>query len=156
MNSMKSVIRSRNLLSLNRRDAPCLRFANGSPRRRGQGGRPRKQRTRPGNLSWREDEHCRRNPLKPRSRWRTEKRNAIERMIAAYPGLRHSAPAASGETKDRYALFDTSLKNGEFYGEDYTFCDRWRAIDGKILVDKDIALRHVGTTRTPVRLEKFW
>ena len=73
-------------------------------------------------------------------------RNAIERMIAAYPGLRHSAPAASGETKDRYALFDTSLKNGEFYGEDYTFCDRWRAIDGKIWVDKDIALRHVGTT----------
>jgi hypothetical protein len=40
--------------------------------------------------------------------------NAIKRMIAAYPGLRHSAPAASGETKDRYALFDTSLKNGEY------------------------------------------
>jgi hypothetical protein len=73
-------------------------------------------------------------------------------MIAAYPGLRHSAPAASGETKDRYALFDTSLKNGEFYGEDYAFCDRWRAIDGKIWVDKDIALRHVGTTTYTVSI----
>jgi hypothetical protein len=39
-----------------------------------------------------------------------------------------------------------TLKNGEFCGEDYTFCDRWRAIDGKVWVDKDIALRHVGTT----------
>jgi hypothetical protein len=73
-------------------------------------------------------------------------RSAIERMIAGYPGLRHSPPRASGETKDRYALFDTSLENGEFHGEDYTFCDRWRAIGGKIWADPDIVLRHVGTT----------
>jgi hypothetical protein len=48
--------------------------------------------------------------------------------------------------EERYALFDTSLVNGGFCGEDYTFCDRWRATGGKIWVDPDIVLRHVGTT----------
>jgi hypothetical protein len=72
-------------------------------------------------------------------------RNAIERMIDAYPGLRYSPPHALGETKDRYALFDTSLENGEFRGEDYTFCDRWRAIGGKIWADPEIVLHHIGT-----------
>jgi hypothetical protein len=72
-------------------------------------------------------------------------RNAIERMIAAYPDLRYSPPLASEKTQDRYALFDTSLENGEFRGEDYTFCDRWRAIGGRIWADPDIALRHIGT-----------
>jgi len=73
-------------------------------------------------------------------------RNAIERMVVAYPNLRYSQPLPSGKTEERHALFDTSLVNGGFCGEDYTFCDRWRAAGGKVWVDPDIALRHVGTT----------
>lgn len=73
-------------------------------------------------------------------------RSAVERMIGAYPDLRYSQPLPSGKTEERYALFDTSLVNNGFCGEDYTFCDRWRAIGGKIWVDPDIVLRHVGTT----------
>ncbi|MEA2921369.1 MAG: hypothetical protein QOF07_1332 [Bradyrhizobium sp.] len=73
-------------------------------------------------------------------------RKAVEKMIAAHPGLRYSQPLPSGNMEERYALFDTSLVNGGFCGEDYTFCDRWRATGGKIWVDPDIVLRHVGTT----------
>ena len=73
------------------------------------------------------------------------RRDAIEQMVAAYPQLRH-VPSASGEELDRYGLFDTSLKDGAFCGEDYTFCDRWRAIGGTIWIDPDIRLSHIGTT----------
>jgi hypothetical protein len=74
------------------------------------------------------------------------RRSAIERMIAAYPNLRYSQPLPSGKTEERYALFDTSLVNDGFCGEDYTFCDRWRATSGKIWIDPEITLRHLGTT----------
>lgn len=43
------------------------------------------------------------------------------------------------------ALFDFELKNGEYYGEDYTFCNRARADGFSIYLDPDINLPHIGT-----------
>ncbi|HVJ34259.1 MAG TPA: hypothetical protein VND94_14175 [Terriglobia bacterium] len=69
------------------------------------------------------------------------RRDALERMIAKYPDLQYRD--ASG--RELYCLFDTSLENGRFCGEDFTFCDRWRAIGGEVWVDPDIRLSHIGS-----------
>jgi hypothetical protein len=56
--------------------------------------------------------------------------------------LRHREPNLPGDLA--YALFDTVLEDGGYWGEDYVFCRRWGAIGGETFVDPSIAFRHVG------------
>jgi len=77
-------------------------------------------------------------------------RTAIARMIDAYrrplPGHPRLA-AADGPERERYALFDTMIhpETGEYLSEDYAFCHRWRAIGGRIWLDTQCRLTHVGS-----------
>jgi hypothetical protein len=52
-------------------------------------------------------------------------------------------------TDDRHiqmhAYFQTGVKEGKYHGEDFDFCNRWRAIGGKIWIAPDITFGHVGT-----------
>jgi hypothetical protein len=41
--------------------------------------------------------------------------------------------------------FDTAVREGRYYSEDWTFCENWRDLGGKIWVDKRVLLRHSGT-----------
>jgi hypothetical protein len=41
--------------------------------------------------------------------------------------------------------FDTAVRENRYYSEDWTFCENWRDIGGKVWVDKRILLRHTGT-----------
>ena len=41
--------------------------------------------------------------------------------------------------------FDTAVREGRYYSEDWTFCENWRDLGGKVWVDKRILLRHTGT-----------
>jgi len=41
--------------------------------------------------------------------------------------------------------FDTAVRQGRYYSEDWTFCENWRDIGGKIWVDKRVLLRHSGS-----------
>jgi hypothetical protein len=41
--------------------------------------------------------------------------------------------------------FDTAVREGRYYSEDWTFCENWRDIGGKVWVDKRVLLRHTGT-----------
>jgi len=41
--------------------------------------------------------------------------------------------------------FDTAVRQNRYYSEDWTFCENWRDIGGKIWVDKRILLRHSGS-----------
>lgn len=73
------------------------------------------------------------------------KRSVIERMIEHYPETQYKADENTGERNIKfYALFDTSLDNGQYVSEDFTFCRRWRAIGGKLHIDDTVVLRHVG------------
>ena len=69
------------------------------------------------------------------------RRDALELMRKKYQHL--SYEDKSGQVE--YCLFDTSISNGQFCGEDFTFCDRWRAIGGEVWVDPDIRLSHIGS-----------
>jgi hypothetical protein len=72
------------------------------------------------------------------------RRDALERMVAAHPDLRY-VPAGKSPDMPHYALFDTAMIDGELNGEDWTFCHRWRALGGRIWVDPELALVHVGS-----------
>ena len=41
--------------------------------------------------------------------------------------------------------FDTAVRQNRYYSEDWTFCENWRDIGGKIWVDKRVLLRHSGS-----------
>ena len=47
--------------------------------------------------------------------------------------------------RDEHAIFDFQLKGGEYYGEDYTFCNRASEEGFTVHLDTDINLPHVGT-----------
>jgi hypothetical protein len=69
-------------------------------------------------------------------------RSMLEKMIAAYPESEFYV-----ETLDdhkAYALFDPWRDGVIKYGEDYSFCRRWREIGGKVFVQPEILMGHVG------------
>ena len=48
---------------------------------------------------------------------------------------------------DQYlkTYFDTAVRQHRYYSEDWTFCENWRDIGGRIWVDKRVLLRHSGS-----------
>jgi hypothetical protein len=41
--------------------------------------------------------------------------------------------------------YDTAVRENRYYSEDWTFCENWRDMGGKIWVDKRVLLKHTGT-----------
>lgn len=77
------------------------------------------------------------------------KREVLEKMIEAYPETLYYSDkdmTAPMETRKRWALFDTQIDEDKRYlSEDYTFCRRWQKIGGKIHLDVNTVLDHIGT-----------
>ena len=48
---------------------------------------------------------------------------------------------------DKYlkTYFDTAVRQNRYYSEDWTFCENWRDLGGRIWVDKRVLLRHSGS-----------
>jgi len=76
------------------------------------------------------------------------KREVVERMIAAYPETRYMSAHAYSSFKSgkNYALFDCMIDKdtGVYVSEDFAFCQRWRDIGGKIWLDTEGKLIHIG------------
>jgi hypothetical protein len=71
-------------------------------------------------------------------------RHVLETMIAKHPEW-----AYSNNVTDRteHAIFDLGIVNGEYYGEDYLFCDRAAADGFTVFLDPSISLPHVGSEK---------
>ena len=41
--------------------------------------------------------------------------------------------------------FDTDVRENRYYSEDWTFCENWRDLGGKVWIDKRVLLKHTGT-----------
>jgi len=82
------------------------------------------------------------------------RRDCLEKMVAAHAALRLTNPLAKDDA-NFYALFDTTIVDGQFIGEDFTFCDRWRAIGGQVLIDPAINLSHHGAAAYDEPLLKY-
>lgn len=78
------------------------------------------------------------------------KRDAILRMIAAYPETKYGyndTPSVVGPARDNfYALYDCIIDPAtkRYLSEDYSFCRRWRQIGGEIWIDLKSKLTHTG------------
>jgi hypothetical protein len=76
-------------------------------------------------------------------------RPVLTRMAEAYPALRyggdHSLRSGPGQGAAGYGFFETMIAKGEALPEDYSFCKRWRDIDGEIWIDLASRFAHVGT-----------
>ena len=75
------------------------------------------------------------------------KRDVFEKLDA-HPAVRAFAndiglPPELNQYMKTY--FDTAVREGRYYSEDWTFCENWRDLDGQVWVDKRVLLRHTGT-----------
>jgi hypothetical protein len=71
-------------------------------------------------------------------------RNAAQRMIneCDVPEYEHKTP--DGRKLTVHRLFSNDWNGQEDVGEDYVFCDRWRAIGGKVWCDPELKVHHHG------------
>lgn len=76
------------------------------------------------------------------------KRQAVERMIDAYPESRYKSVHAYSNIKSdvNYALFECMIdkQTNAYVSEDFGFCQKWRDIGGKIWLDTEGKLTHIG------------
>ena len=71
------------------------------------------------------------------------KRELLEKVISDNPQLYYK-PKGDPNAQDGYCLFNTELFEGEFWGEDYSFCRLVRASGFDIWVDPMIEFYHCG------------
>ncbi|MFT4076437.1 MAG: hypothetical protein QM647_13005 [Asticcacaulis sp.] len=79
------------------------------------------------------------------------RRDCIEAMREAYPTLKyghvHAFPRAKDLGTEHVALFECMIEEGSglYLSEDFAFCQRYRAIGGKVWLDTKGELTHVGS-----------
>jgi hypothetical protein len=70
------------------------------------------------------------------------RREVFEKLAEAHPEwLYHDEKKQGDET---YCFFDFELKDGQYIGEDYLFCDRAREMGFEVWIDPTIKLGHMG------------
>jgi hypothetical protein len=78
-------------------------------------------------------------------------RSVLLKLIDAHPELKygtiHAYPRREQKSQHQYALFDSLIdpQTGVYLSEDFAFCHRWRAIGGKIWLDTQSKLTHIGS-----------
>ncbi len=77
------------------------------------------------------------------------KRQAIEQMVTAYPEARYKNVHAFSNAKgdEYYALFECLIdpETKTYISEDFGFCQKWRNLGGKIWLDTESRLTHIGS-----------
>lgn len=75
------------------------------------------------------------------------KRNVFEKM-ASHPAVKqYKNDIGLDPVYDQYlrTYWDTAVRQNRYYSEDWTACENWRDMGGRIWVDKRVLLRHTGT-----------
>jgi hypothetical protein len=75
------------------------------------------------------------------------KRHVFEKMNSHPAVKQYKNDIGLDPVYDQYlkTYFDTAVRQNRYYSEDWTFCENWRDIGGKIYVDKRVLLRHSGS-----------
>lgn len=71
-------------------------------------------------------------------------RHVLETMIAKHPEWAYNNNVTN---RTEHAVFDLGIVDGEYYGEDYLFCDRAAADGFTVFLDPSISLPHVGSEK---------
>ena len=75
------------------------------------------------------------------------KKHVFEKMNSHPAVKRYNNDIGLDPKYDQYlkTYFDTAVRQNRYYSEDWTACENWRDLGGKIWVDKRVLLRHTGT-----------
>jgi hypothetical protein len=75
------------------------------------------------------------------------KRNVFEKLNShpAVKPFNNDIGLDTALNKWMKTYFDTGVRENRYYSEDWSFCENWRDLGGKVWVDKRVLLRHVGT-----------
>lgn len=88
------------------------------------------------------------------------KKEVVQAMFEAYPDLHYKNDSSIDPKFNKYcySLFDTihDPLDNRYLSEDYTFCRRWQALGGKIWVDPNTKLNHVGSFTFQGNLNKIF
>ncbi len=70
-------------------------------------------------------------------------RKALEKIAREMPWLEFKdKPTAEGQRQ--WMFFDNLVRPSGVYDEGYVFCERWRTVGGKVYLDPDLNLTHIG------------
>ena len=69
-------------------------------------------------------------------------RNCVEKMIQAYP--KKTLRSNNDDSTEFWPLFDPLDIPGDRLSEDFSFCERWRRIGGKVWADFEMEMSHIG------------
>lgn len=83
-------------------------------------------------------------------------RHCIEQMTKAYGYRKFYGRGQSHEDIPHTILFERTYENGVRYSGDYAFCEKWRAIGGKMFVDPEMHFSHSGTYEWTGTLGDYW
>jgi hypothetical protein len=76
------------------------------------------------------------------------KRHVFKQMMEKYPELNYvpDGPANNPQAHLHWRFFDCMIDpdSGRYLSEDFTFCRRWRDMGGKVFVDPQCRLGHLG------------
>lgn len=74
-------------------------------------------------------------------------RACVERVVTAHPASAFVIGRESSEEAGltAHAIFADEVRDGRYYGEDATFCERWRALGGRLWIHTGVRPGHVGT-----------
>lgn len=87
------------------------------------------------------------------------KRSVFEKMMKKYPKTKLNIDPGDQPKIEKYlyALFDTEIVDKTYMSEDWTFCNRWANMGGKIFAHTKVLLQHVGNhTYDGENVEKLW
>lgn len=83
-------------------------------------------------------------------------RSCIEKMIEAYGDRKFIGRGQDESDPPNYILFERTFENGVRYSGDYAFCEKWKAIGGKMYVDPEMYFTHSGTIEWAGTLGDYW
>lgn len=83
-------------------------------------------------------------------------RRCLEQMIKAYGDRKFYGRGQSHDDLPHVILFERTYENGVRYSGDYAFCEKWRALGGKMYVDPEMHFTHSGTHEWEGTLGDYW
>tara|TARA_B100002049_G_C15829682_1_gene270488 strand:- start:27 stop:575 length:549 start_codon:yes stop_codon:yes gene_type:complete len=88
------------------------------------------------------------------------KREVFTTLITNFPDIKYTNDIniQSSVSDEFYAFFDTSIDpdSNRYLSEDYTFCRRWQSVGGKIWLDPNIQLNHIGSHAFTGHIQKIF
>jgi hypothetical protein len=75
------------------------------------------------------------------------KRHVFEKLNAhpAVKPFNNDIGLSKDLDKHLKTYYDTAVRENRYYSEDWTFCENWRDLGGKVWVDKRVLLKHTGS-----------